>query len=283
LKSIIKKAIVFLVKCNTFWSVFNATIVPIARYVKTERKKYEEFVPDLTQARMTLSPDHTVLHGPFKGMKYPKNIKHVGGALIPKLLGCYEREIHPIIDQLLSSEYSEIVNIGCAEGYYAVGFAMRIKSANVYAYDINKEALRFCKQIAYLNGVADRLIIGDFCDPNTLKSIPYTKKALIISDCEGYEKELFTEEIIPLLAHHDLLIEIHDGVDIEISSLIRRRFQNTHRISAIQSIDDIAKVHSYCYEELSGYSLTTRKWLLSEGRGHIMEWYYLTPLIGASS
>jgi hypothetical protein len=226
---------------------------------------------------MSISPDLTVKHGPFKGMKYPER-KAVGGSLVPKCLGSYEREFHPVLEKICSNEYSEIVNIGCAEGYYAIGLAMRIPTAKVFAYDTNNEAIDLCKQMARMNNVAERLITGSFCDANTLRSIPFTRKALIISDCKGYEKYLFTEEIVPFLLLHDLLIEVHDFIDIEISSMIRQCFQSTHLITAIQSIDDITKAHSYCYRELRGYDLAVRRMLLAEYRPSIMEWLYMTPL-----
>jgi hypothetical protein len=40
-------------------------------------------------------------------------------------------------------------------------------------------------KVAIYASVAERLITGSFCDANVLQSIPYTKRALIISDCEG--------------------------------------------------------------------------------------------------
>ena len=114
-------------------------------------------------------------------MKYPDQ-KSVGSALIPKIVGSYESELHQIIGKICNTDYSEIVDIGCAEGYYAVGLAMRIPTARVYAYDINAKAIDLCRQMAQINNVADRVTTGSFCDINTLKSIPFTKKALIISD-----------------------------------------------------------------------------------------------------
>jgi hypothetical protein len=173
--------------------------------------------------------------------------------------------------------YSEIINIGCAEGYYAVGLAMRIKEAKVYAYDTDEDAITFCKQMAQLNNVFERVVTGPFCDKYTLQSIPVTTKAFIICDCEGCEKELFKEEIVPLLANYDLLIEIHDFIDIEISPVIEERFTNTHSIEVIQSIDDIAKAYTYHYEEIMDYDLATRRTLLAEHRPAIMKWFYLTP------
>ena len=131
--------------------------------------------------------------------------------------------------------------------------------------------------MAELNKVSKQIILGKFCDSQTLKDIPIRKKALIISDCEGYEKELFSEYTTSFLSSHDLIIEVHDFLDIEISSTIKKRFNETHNISTIRSIDDISKVHDYDYHELKHFTLNQKKDFLSEYRPHIMEWLFMTP------
>jgi hypothetical protein len=272
MKPLIKKAISRAVRNDRVWKIVNATIVRIARYAERERNRAPYAV--VQDAITTISPDLTVRHGVFRGMKYPTDTSAVT-VLIPKLLGLYEREIQPALEAICSTPYTEIVNIGCAEGYYAVGLAMRIPGARVFAYDINKQALRLCRRMARMNHVSGRLTTGAFCDANTLNGIPLTGRALILSDCEGYEQELFTEETAPLLAGHDLLIEIHDFVHAGISSHIRKLFEATHAIEVFQSLDDAKKVELYDCHELEGFDLATRKILLAEHRPAIMEWFYL--------
>ena len=100
----------------------------------------------------------TVCHGPFKGMKYIK--KSNSSALLPKLLGTYEQELHQVIEQIISEEYQNIADIGCAEGYYAVGFAYKSRNRpgfQVYAYDINKDALQNLTKLSSLNSVSDKI------------------------------------------------------------------------------------------------------------------------------
>ena len=283
MKSFFKRIISRAVQNDSIWAFLNTTIIRVAEFAKSERTNVEEAhkkdpIVNIQDALMSISPDLTVKHGPFRGMRYPaKNA--IGSVLFPKIIGSYERELHRILERICSNKYSEIINIGCAEGYYAVGLAMRIKKVKVFAYDTNDEAIDLCERMAQMNNVAERLATGSFCDANTLQSIPFTRKVLIISDCEGFEKELFTKETVPFFAQHDLLIEIHDFIDIEISSMIRKHFQKTHLITAIQSIYDITKAHSYAYEELGGYSLAERRMLLAEYRPQIMEWFYMTPFV----
>ncbi len=227
----------------------------------------------MNTAIRSLIPDSRVIHGPFKGMKYPQ-LTSFGSVLFPKLLGSYEKELQSLIETLCLNEYTEIVNIGCAEGYYAIGFARRITTATIFAYDINKDAVDVCICMAQENSVAERLITGSFCNIGTLRSIPFSRRALIISDCEGYEKELFTDELVQLLVNHDVLIESHSN---SISQLLRKRFQHTHIIAVIESLNDLAKAGTYSFPELDRYSLPERRILLAERGPAIMEWFFMTP------
>src|SRR5262245_60848059 len=98
-----------------------------------------------------LARDLVVRRGPFAGMKYP-SVARLGSACFPKLLGVYERELHPILNSIKDRRYTEILNIGCAEGYYAVGLAMWNPSAKVLAFDIDPRQTAFCADLAALNG-----------------------------------------------------------------------------------------------------------------------------------
>ncbi|HEY6765649.1 MAG TPA: class I SAM-dependent methyltransferase [Candidatus Sulfotelmatobacter sp.] len=224
-------------------------------------------------------PDLTVTAGPFRGLRYPA-ARSFGSVLIPKLLGSYESELHPVLEEMLAYQYSAIVDIGCAEGYYAVGLGMRLEQAEVYAFDADSRATRLCRDLATANGINGRLHLGGFCDEATLKSISLGRKALIISDCEGYEGLLFTNEVAAFLARHDLIIEAHDFIDIEISSRLRNNFAATHRVRSIKSTDDIEKAHTYQYSRLDGYDTETKRLILAERRPAIMEWLIMTSMAG---
>ena len=223
-------------------------------------------------------PDLVVKHGPFQGMRYPEKCS-IGSALFPKLLGSYEAELHHIIDMCINKKYANIVDIGCAEGYYAVGMAIRIPNATIYAYDIDSQALNLTNTMFSTNCIdSSRFFTGSFCDEQTLMNLPLHEKSLIISDCEGYEKYLFTNKSVDFLSNHDLLIEVHDVFDIEISSNLTEVFKNTHKLTIVHSIDDIQKAKTYQYDEIDEYNLSTKKILLEEGRESIMEWFYLESI-----
>ena len=231
----------------------------------------------------TLSPqeihdlfaDGVVRHGPFTGLKYPE-LTSIGSALYPKLLGSYESELHPWMREVCADGYSEIIDVGCAEGYYAVGLARRIPQAMVYAYDIYEGAQELCTNCAAANRVADRLSVRAAFTADELSGIPIRQRGLIICDCEGAETQIFTEQTRHQFANWDLLIETHDFLDITISTRLAGLFQDTHQLRTLTSIDDIQKAKTYDYPELAPFDLATRRAILAEFRPTIMEWLFLT-------
>jgi len=224
-----------------------------------------------------LFADRRVRNGPFSGLLYP-DFRSEGSAMFPKFLGSYESELHPLIERCIATDYSEIVDVGCAEGYYAVGMALRMPEARIFAYDTSEHSRSLCEQMAQLNGVAERVEIGSHCDPQTLMQLDLTRRALIISDCEGYEKTLFSPEVVAALGAHDVLIETHDLFDISISAELRKRFSKTHSLEVVTSVDDLQKAIYYDYSELAPYDPEQRKKLLAERRHSIMEWFFFTPV-----
>lgn len=280
MKSLIKKSLSKAVQSHGIWNALNATLFKLTRFLERERYRNENAPPpprlDWAAARRIISPDSKVRHGVFQGLKYPTS-DLLGHVVTPKLLGSYERELQPLLERLRARDYSEIVDIGCADGYYAVGLARLFPNAKVFAYDINPEAIRLCQLMARENGVADRVVMGAFCDAVTLQTLAFTRRALVVSDCEGYEKHLFTPETARQLAAHDVLIEVHDLVDIEISARLRAAFDATHQLEVIHSVDDIKKAQQYDYPELAAFDLAERKMLLTEWRASAMEWFYFSP------
>lgn len=229
----------------------------------------------ILQIAAQLSPDLTVATGPFKQMRYP-SADSVGSELLPKLLGSYESELHPVLEEMLGHGYDTIVDVGCAEGYYAVGLALRLPRAQVYAFDTDSAAKQLCAQMARLNGVADRIHIKDFCDEEVLRSIPLGDRALIVSDCEGYEGSLFNRQVAEFLVKHDVIIETHDFIDIELSGKMRDAFAGTHHIRSIKSLDAIEKTHTFHDRALEPYSARDKYLILKEERESIMEWLVMT-------
>ncbi len=268
MKTILKVVLDILLSIN----FTSKQIERVIKYAQNRKKEIKErvdknFIKDFSQKKI-------VRHGPFKGMKYIKS-SSLWNVYLPKLLGSYEREIHPVIKKICKTKYSQILEIGCAEGYYAVGFALNIPNAKVYAYDTEKEAREKCNQMVRLNKVEKNVEIKSTLTPDELKNFSFSKKSLVMCDCEGCEKVLFSKKTLTNLRKTDLLIELHDNVDINISTHITELFKKTHRQVIFKSVDDIEKAQTYEYRELRKLDLYTKKRILEERRETIMKWIFL--------
>ncbi len=270
-----RKLIIKIVNNNILWPI----IKPFAKLgffaYRSRKKETVEITPE-NFPYLQLFKKKEVLHGPFQGLKYPA-MASIGSALYPKLLGCYERELHGIIANILLKEYTEVLDIGCAEGYYAIGLGLKFNNTKIYAYDTDETARDLCNQMAKLNDIESKVIVKQTCTAEELEKFRFNGKALIICDCEGYEHYLFNNKNIKNLSGCDVLIETHDFININISEYLISLFTETHNVKSIKSIDDIEKVKTYAYKETNGLSLDDKKHLFSEGRPAIMEWLFCTP------
>lgn len=175
--------------------------------------------------------DRTVRQGPFRGMNYSVG-KSICSALLPKIYGSYEEPIQKWIQEIINNKYENIINIGCAEGYYAIGLALTSPNSKVYAYDTDAEALLLCKELARSNNVESKIIINDLC---THKELEYfgSKKTIVICDIEGDELHLLDPSLAEGLQYTDIIIEAHDFIADGISETLSDRFKHTHKIEMI--------------------------------------------------
>lgn len=219
-----------------------------------------------------------VQSGPFQGLRYVPSIiesalavpRALGSALVPKLLGCYEAELHGALEQILETPYQKIVDIGSAEGYYAVGCAWRLPSAQVYAFESDPLRRTLCAELAQANGVAERVMIAGACTAAELARLA-AGQPLIICDCEGYELELLQPTLIPGLSRCDLLVELHDSANPLISKTILERFAPTHHLTLIQGRDN----HPTDYPVLASLSPEDQRFAVSEERPAGMQWVFM--------
>ncbi|MFO1202903.1 MAG: hypothetical protein U1E58_09750 [Tabrizicola sp.] len=168
--------------------------------------------------------------GPFKGMRY--SVEASEGGRAPRLLGAYEASLHPVIETVIARAYPQILDIGCAEGYYAVGVALRMPDSLIHARDSDPRARTLCAALAQANGVADRLRIGPEVTPADF-ALCQAARTFILCDIEGAEAELLDPVQGPGLIEADLLVEVHEGMRPGLLAALEARFKPTHRITRI--------------------------------------------------
>ena len=170
---------------------------------------------------------NTVFSGPFAGMHYASNASE--GALMPRLIGCYEAELHPFLAQVAQAGYERVIDIGCAEGYYAVGLARMLPGCHIHAHDIDESAQQACRQLAQANGVADRVTVAGVFEGAQLARHT-AHKTLIVCDIEGAEAQLLDPRQWPDFARFDLLVEVHECFQPGLVRQLDARFAATHTI-----------------------------------------------------
>lgn len=172
--------------------------------------------------------------GPFRGMRMLRQSSWGAGELSPKLLGCYEAELVPQVIEAVAKNFPRIINVGCAEGYYAIGLARRLPRSKVIAYDVNPKAQAVCQATAQANGVADRVEVRGECTHATLtEDLAGDVPTFMVMDCEGAEMHLLDPAKAPL-DHCDILVECHDLFNPKITPTLLERFAGTHTAERIE-------------------------------------------------
>ena len=218
----------------------------------------------------------TVLAGPFKGLRYPE-VRAFGSAIYPKIVGSYESFLNPVIEKVIDMNISDIIQIGSAEGYFTIGLSMRMPNANIYSYETDSTARDYQKSMAQYNGIGSNLKILELCTPGTLAEAKFERSGLVICDCEGCEKTMFSDLNKENLRSWYLIVETHSMVDLTIPEILRMHFADTHEIKTVLSEDDYVKAGSFMTPEIKELDIATRKRLVTEYRANIQEYLILSP------
>jgi predicted O-methyltransferase YrrM len=149
------------------------------------------------------------------------------------LLGCYEFEVHPAIETATWRRPQIIINVGCAEGFYAIGLARLMREARVIAIDILPSALALCEEYARRNEVRDRIELVHGAEKPESLCFACAGHRLYVIDCEGAEFELVDPVRCPDLINSDLIIECHDFLRPGVSAQLAERLAATHRVDRI--------------------------------------------------
>lgn len=216
-----------------------------------------------------------VLRGPFQGMHYVQD-GH-GSAYLPKLIGTYEREINGPIEEVIAGDHDLLVDVGAAEGYFAVGLAMR-SEAPVVAYEMSSRGRGLATELADKNGVSDRIDLRGECTADALEDVlKEAQRPFVLVDVEGAEAQLLNPASVPSLRNAKVLVEIHEFARPGISASLMRLFDATHEIQVFWEEERSAEEFPYS-TPLS--RLMPKRYLqraVEEHRGHKQSWLWMTP------
>ena len=220
-----------------------------------------------------LNDEWIVRHGPFSGMKFdplPSPSLRTLHPLATCVIGCYESQLHNWINDAIVYGYDRILDIGCAEGYYAVGFALKSRNSTVYAYDIDQRARENTGGLARLNGVAEKVHVRGLCTFDELNR-EVSNRTLIFCDIEGSEFDLLRPDFAPVLSRADLIVEMHDCYRPGVTEALARRFLPSHQIEIVYH----GAKYPVEFPVLKAVPATEHAWLLQEGRPGDQRWMRL--------
>jgi hypothetical protein len=251
------------------------SIKKILRQVLPKRLHPTVYLRDLVRNKTSWK----VLSGAFQGLAF-----HREGILyhdVPLLLGLYEAELTQVIENVIDASPNLVINVGAAEGYYAIGLARRLSSTTIQAFEMSDKRQNILKQNAALNGVSEQIQLRGHCSPEILEDcLGQSKDAVVICDVEGYEAELLDPDIVPALKTVSILVELHEFVCPGITDMLGERFGASHRIEHIKQETLPASVFPY-------QTILTRiipnqyiRKVVNERRPERMSWFWMTPKQG---
>lgn len=211
----------------------------------------------------------TVLRGPFRGLVYNCETANERN-LVHRLVGSYEAELHPWIEEIAQKNYVMLLDIGTADGFYAVGFGRLMPKAQVIGFDTDRWARNATEKLVRENQTSN-VQVEAMCTTEWINRhvLPNT---LIFSDCEGYEEVLFDLEKSPILRECDMVIELHERPAPGVEKRIRERFAQTHDCRSVTYIDHDPAL----FPELADVEPDMRELIISEGRGGPQNVIFLT-------
>ena len=224
--------------------------------------------------KITILTGNKVTCGLFAGLILPDDQLRGDDDRGSKILGLYEKELEPALKDVVRWEPDVVVNIGCADGFYALGLARLIPNAKVIAYDIDERAQKICEQGRQLNNIKGAFEIRGYCSAEELQNIiQISKRPFALVDCEGGERELL------LSRHYDfsnvsMIVECHDFLDRSITSRLINKFSKTHSIELIEQ----GGRNPFEFEITKGWAESDLWLIVSERRPEQMHWLSLRPL-----
>jgi hypothetical protein len=206
--------------------------------------------------------------GPFAGMIY--NTLQTDTCRIARLLGSYETTLFPVIAQIVEDAPPLIIDIGCGDGYYAVGLACCLPDTTIWARDADHGALEQCQALADTNNVHNRVKTGGrltHADFDICRAQPTT----ILCDIGGAEAALLDPDRAKGLRRANVLVEVHEGKAPGLCDVLVDRFSPTHNIMQLGRQFDSDALPDW----MEGFSDMDRLLALWEQRSSPTPWLWM--------
>ncbi|GGB45626.1 hypothetical protein GCM10011316_17120 [Roseibium aquae] len=217
----------------------------------------------------------TVSQGLFKGLQLNRDAWWGKSDLGAQCLGLYEKEILDFISA--RAPFDTFLDIGAADGYYAVGLLHAKKTRKAICFEISEEGQRAINENWQRNEKPGELEVHGEATKKNIASVAsnLTDKTLVLIDIEGFEFQLLSKKVIAALGKCTVIIEIHnwiDGFENKYPDLLK----NLDRFFDIAIISPSER-NTQSIELLRSYTDDNRLLVSSERRPCLMRFLHLTP------
>lgn len=207
--------------------------------------------------------------GPFKGMQMYPDTAWPETNRSAMLLGFFEQELQAEIEReiarLGTMPNPRVVNVGCAEGYYAVGLARRLPHARVHAFDVDARAMTITRKNAEVN----RVTLAEATLDEALNDAD-----LVVMDCEGGEFSYLDPVRYPGVGKATIIVELHPDRKLgRIDERLNAWYRDTHAARLVAEGGRDPNSSSLLWR----YSSFERWLAVCENRPCLMNWVVLRP------
>lgn len=231
--------------------------------------------------RLAAATGNVIQHGPLSGYRLPSISTWREADNSAKLLGLYEQEVQNLLAQLAPAR-RVLVDLGGADGFYAVGTVAAGLFERSIVYELAAESRANISAHAAESGVADRVSIHGAADSRFTRQLMASglelSNCVVLIDIEGCEFEVLTPECLYDLRHSHVIIEVHDFLrpgtgPAELQTLIECAQAYFHVTELRTGARDLSPIPL-----LSDHWTDTDRWLLcSESRAKLMSWLWFSP------
>jgi|TARA_B100001063_G_scaffold36489_1_gene30009 hypothetical protein len=215
-----------------------------------------------------------VQNGVFKNLKINDNISWGRGDVGSKIYGFYENKIQKKLKELRKPI---LIDIGAADGFFAVGCLHAKLSKYCYAFEQNEKSRSALFKTAKMNSVDNQIsIMGKVDNKTFLSLLPKDlnlSNVVILCDIEGEEYNFFSETILKKLTKCNLIIEIHNENsnlrETDLLKIVKKYFKVTVILDNDKDMSEIKILHKL--------NDIDRNLIVCEGRSYIGKWWHLSP------
>jgi hypothetical protein len=218
-----------------------------------------------------------VRYGPLKGLRLSDDAWWGAPDKASMLLGLYEQELLTVLCTKPLTARSNFIDIGAADGYYAIGLVMAGFYKKSFCFEISEKGRETIKYNAGVNGVASQVEVFGKADETLVGRLSQDQidDSVVLVDIEGGEFDVLSEAFLQSFQHAYILIEIHNWVeDFEKKYLkLLLAASKYFFIDAVKPVNrDLTQ-----FTELNDFTDDNRYLICSEGRPNVMRFLRLNP------